>query len=157
MVLWDVCVCLCWMFLWDVWFKTSSFCVLLAHPCCTSHVVTVVTYWLQTAYIQFKTAGAVLIAEVKERIELYVCSSSGLSWLVIGRILLYDGVKIYPVVCIRRSVEMEVKLYSSFNLGAKWGGWSTPRPWRFYLPRKETQHPLHWGLDAPQFWVYGCE
>ena len=25
----------------------------------------------------------------------------------------------------------DVQLYTSFNLGARWGGWSTPRPGRF--------------------------
>jgi len=26
---------------------------------------------------------------------------------------------------------LEVQLYSFFNFGARWGGWSTPRPGRF--------------------------
>jgi len=30
----------------------------------------------------------------------------------------------------------ELYLYSFFNLGARWGGWSTPRPGRF-TPGKE--------------------
>jgi len=31
---------------------------------------------------------------------------------------------------------VEVQLYSFFNIGARWGGWSTPRPGRF-APRKD--------------------
>jgi hypothetical protein len=34
-----------------------------------------------------------------------------------------------------------VQLYSFFNLGARWDGWSTPRPGRV-TPGKETRHPL---------------
>jgi hypothetical protein len=29
-----------------------------------------------------------------------------------------------------------IQLYSFFNLGARWGGWPTPRPYRF-TPRKD--------------------
>jgi hypothetical protein len=36
-----------------------------------------------------------------------------------------------------------------FNLGARWGWWSTPRPSRF-TPVKETRYPLHEGLGVPQ-------
>jgi hypothetical protein len=32
---------------------------------------------------------------------------------------------------------IEVLLYSSFNLCARWGGWSTPRPGRL-TPRKDS-------------------
>jgi hypothetical protein len=35
----------------------------------------------------------------------------------------------------------EVWLYSFFNICARWGGWSTPRPGRFTLG-KETRYPL---------------
>jgi hypothetical protein len=31
---------------------------------------------------------------------------------------------------------VEVYLYTFFNLGARWCGWSTPRPGRFF-PRKD--------------------
>jgi len=33
-------------------------------------------------------------------------------------------------------------LYSFFNLGARWGGWSTPRSGRF-TPGKDTRYPLY--------------
>jgi hypothetical protein len=39
--------------------------------------------------------------------------------------------------------------YFFFNLGARWGGWSKPRPGRF-TPGKETQHPLYRRLGGPQ-------
>jgi len=32
--------------------------------------------------------------------------------------------------------------YSFFNLGARWGGWPTPRPSRF-TPEEETWYPLY--------------
>jgi hypothetical protein len=31
---------------------------------------------------------------------------------------------------------LDVKLYSFFNLGTRWGGWLTPRPGRF-TPRED--------------------
>jgi hypothetical protein len=34
---------------------------------------------------------------------------------------------------------VEVWLYCFFNLGVRWGGWSTPRPGRF-TPRKDPAH-----------------
>jgi hypothetical protein len=37
---------------------------------------------------------------------------------------------------------VKVQLYSSFNLGARWSGWSTPRPGRF-TPEKETPYPFY--------------
>ena len=43
---------------------------------------------------------------------------------------------------------VELQLYSFFNLGARWGGWSTPRPGRF-TPGKETRYPLHMRLGGP--------
>ena len=106
-----VCVCVCVFSIFvrclisDLLMLCSVACPLLY---CTSHAVAVITYWLQTANVLYKTADAVLIADVKERVELYRCSPSGISWLVIGCILLHGGVKIYAVVCIRRSVEMKV-------------------------------------------------
>jgi len=33
-------------------------------------------------------------------------------------------------------VGVEIELYSSFNLGTRWDGWSTPRPGRF-TPEKD--------------------
>jgi hypothetical protein len=36
--------------------------------------------------------------------------------------------------------------YSFFNLGARWGGWSTPIPGLF-TPGKDTRHPLYSGED----------
>jgi len=45
---------------------------------------------------------------------------------------------------------VEVKRYSFFNLGARWGGgWSTPRPGRF-TPGRETQYPLYRRVGGPQ-------
>jgi hypothetical protein len=46
-------------------------------------------------------------------------------------------------------VGVEVELYSFFNLGARWGGWSTPRPGRFTLG-KEVRYPLYRRLGGPQ-------
>jgi hypothetical protein len=43
----------------------------------------------------------------------------------------------------------EGELYSSFNLCARWGGWSTPRPGRLTLG-KETRYPLYRRLGGPQ-------
>jgi hypothetical protein len=45
--------------------------------------------------------------------------------------------------------EVEVRLYTFFNLGTRWGGWSTPRPGRF-TPGKETRYPLHRTMGGPQ-------
>jgi hypothetical protein len=39
---------------------------------------------------------------------------------------------------IRHTREGEVQLYSFFNLGVKWGVWSTPHPSRF-TPGKDTR------------------
>jgi hypothetical protein len=36
-----------------------------------------------------------------------------------------------------------------FNLGARWGGWSTPRPGRF-TAGKELRYPLYRRLGGPQ-------
>ena len=44
---------------------------------------------------------------------------------------------------------VEVWLYSFFNLGTKWDGWSTPRPDRF-TRGKETQYPLYRRLGRGQ-------
>jgi len=37
---------------------------------------------------------------------------------------------------------LDVCLYSFFNLGARWGRWSTPRSGLF-IPRKEIRYPLY--------------
>jgi len=42
-----------------------------------------------------------------------------------------------------------VQMYSFFNHGARWGGWSTPRPGHF-TSGKETRYPLCRGLCGPQ-------
>jgi len=44
---------------------------------------------------------------------------------------------------------VEVQLYSFFNFGATWGGWSTPRPGHF-TSVKETRYPLYRRLGRPQ-------
>jgi hypothetical protein len=44
--------------------------------------------------------------------------------------------------------EVDVLLYSFFNLGTRWGGWSTPRSDRF-TPGK-TRYPLYKRLGGPQ-------
>jgi hypothetical protein len=44
---------------------------------------------------------------------------------------------------------VEVQLYSFFNLGARWGGWSTPRLDRFTI-RKETRYQLYRSLGGSQ-------
>ena len=43
----------------------------------------------------------------------------------------------------------EIQLYSFFNFGARWVGWSTPRPGRF-TPGKETRYPLYRRLGGSQ-------
>jgi hypothetical protein len=39
------------------------------------------------------------------------------------------NIKVHPILGQETSVEVEI--YSFFNLGARWGGWSTPRSGRF--------------------------
>ena len=51
-------------------------------------------------------------------------------------------------VKIKATLEQATKPYSFFNLGTRWGGW-TSRPGRF-TPRKETRYPLYRGLGGPQ-------
>ena len=46
---------------------------------------------------------------------------------------------------------MAVQLYSFFKLGAKWGGWSTPRPGRF-TPGKEARYLLYRRLGGRRGW-----
>ena len=46
-------------------------------------------------------------------------------------------------------VGVEVQLYSFFNLGARRGGWLTPRLGRF-VPGKETRFPFYGRLGGPQ-------
>ena len=82
--------------------------VLFPPTCGISHAVAAVTYWLQAAYVRYKTADAVLCAEVKERVELYRRSPSGLQWPVIGCTLLCGGVTVYPVVCMRHGVAVKI-------------------------------------------------
>jgi hypothetical protein len=45
---------------------------------------------------------------------------------------------------------LDAKRYSFFNLGARWGGWSTPQPGR--LPQGKTRYPLYKGLVGPYNW-----
>ena len=49
----------------------------------------------------------------------------------------------------RERERVEVQLYSSFNLCARWGGWSTPRSDHF-TPGKETRNSLYRRLAGPQ-------
>jgi hypothetical protein len=44
---------------------------------------------------------------------------------------------------------VEIQLYSSFNLGARWGGCSTPRPGCF-TPGEEPGYPLYKRLVGPK-------
>ena len=44
---------------------------------------------------------------------------------------------------------VEVYRYSFFNLGTRWGGWSTHRPGRF-TPGKERGYPLYRRLGESQ-------
>jgi hypothetical protein len=64
-------------------------------------------------------------AEVKERVELYIYCLIGPSWPVRYRkkLALYQNTK--------AQWGSRFKLYSFFNHGTIWGGWSTPRPGRF--------------------------
>ena len=47
-----------------------------------------------------------------------------------------------------------MQLYSFVNLGARWGGWSTPRHGRFNRG-KENRYPLHKRLDGPRTGLNG--
>jgi hypothetical protein len=49
---------------------------------------------------------------------------------------------------------IDVELYSFFNLGTRWGGWSAPYPGRF-TPRKETSFLFYRRLGGPEGWL-GC-
>jgi hypothetical protein len=44
---------------------------------------------------------------------------------------------------------VEVWIFSFFNLGAGWGGWSSPRSGRF-IPGKETRYPFSRRLGGSQ-------
>ena len=44
---------------------------------------------------------------------------------------------------------VEVELYCFFNLGVRWGGWSTPPSGRF-SPWKESRYQLYQRLGGPQ-------
>ena len=48
-----------------------------------------------------------------------------------------------------RHTGIGVYLHSFFNLGARWGGWSTPRSGRF-TPGKEIRYPSYRRLGGPQ-------
>jgi hypothetical protein len=58
--------------------------------------------------------------------------------------------KVHTVTGQRRlGKEVEVYLNCIFNLGARWGGWSTPRPGRF-TPGKDPE-PIVWEVGwAPE-------
>jgi hypothetical protein len=49
------------------------------------------------------------------------------------------------------TAKVELQLYSFFNLGARWGGWLTPRPGRF-TPGQEIRYPFYRRLGGPQSW-----
>ena len=56
----------------------------------------------------------------------------------------------YPMSCLwRHRGKAEVKLQPIRSLGARWGGWSTPRPRRF-TSGKETPYPLYIRLGGSQ-------
>jgi hypothetical protein len=46
--------------------------------------------------------------------------------------------------------------YSFSNLGARWGGWSTPRPGRFTTGKDPVPHCIG-GLVGPRAGLDGCE
>jgi hypothetical protein len=48
----------------------------------------------------------------------------------------------------------ELWLYSFFHLGARWGGWSTPRRWRF-TPGKDTRYRVYRMLGGPRAGLVG--
>jgi hypothetical protein len=48
-----------------------------------------------------------------------------------------------------QSARTEVQLYSFFNLGARWGGWSASRSGRF-TPGNKTRYPLYRRLAGPR-------
>jgi hypothetical protein len=45
---------------------------------------------------------------------------------------------------------IEVQLYSFFNLGTRWGGWSTPHPGRPLYPKERPGTPCIGGWGGPQ-------
>jgi len=49
----------------------------------------------------------------------------------INRTVSRVNVKITIEQDMKAQMGVEVQLYSFFNLGARWGGWSTPSPGRF--------------------------
>jgi hypothetical protein len=67
------------------------------------------------------------------------------------------GSKVKVRVKVKFTLQQETKAqrdrvdgvqYSFFNLSARWGGWSTPRPGRF-TPGK-IRYPLYWKLGGPR-------
>ena len=50
---------------------------------------------------------------------------------------------------LRTGLEGSEGKYSFFNLGSRWGGWSTTRPGRF-TRGKQSRYPLCKGLGGPQ-------
>ena len=48
---------------------------------------------------------------------------------------------------------VEVQLYSFFNLGARWGGWSTPRPGRFTPGKDPVPIVQEAGLAPGSVWT----
>ena len=66
---------------------------------------------------------------------LYLLSLSQSSCSPMYSVLKAPSFHLLPLLCVRLSVkgkgEVEMTLYSFFSLGARWGGWLTPRPGRF--------------------------
>ena len=63
--------------------------------------------------------------------------------------------KIHPTTDHEGPGGVEVYLYSFFNLGDRWGGWSTRRPSHF-TPGKDTRYLLYMRLGGPQAGLDGC-
>ena len=74
-------------------------------------------------------------------------------------IYIYISVKVKEKFTLEQATKprggVEVYLYSFFNFGAKWGGWSTPRSGRFN-PGK-TRYPLYRRLGGPRAGLTGAE
>jgi hypothetical protein len=57
----------------------------------------------------------------------------------------FAGVLVIKInVKAKFNLQQVVKLYSFFNLGDRWGGWTTPRLGSF-TPREDTRYPTTQG------------
>jgi hypothetical protein len=79
-----------------------------------------------------------------------VCGSGGCADTVLGWCIYFTLGKVKVKVTLRHTVKVQRGSDGLLcNLGARWGGWSTPRPGRFTFG-KETPYPLYRRLGGPQ-------